>query len=77
MSFSKSIPDRGTAEDHRNNRCLHKKRIKRVLLYGVENARDPGITARNLLVSALSNPTHWFEVMAVNIESIKRRKANT
>jgi superfamily II DNA helicase RecQ len=77
MSFAKSIPDRGTAEDHRNNRCLHKKRIKRVLLYGVENARDPGITARNLLVSALSNPTHWFEVMAVNIESIKRRKAYT
>jgi hypothetical protein len=77
MSFSKSIPDRGSAEQHRNNFCVHKKRIKRVLLYGVENARDPGISARNLLVSALSNPTHWFAVMATNIETITRRKGNT
>jgi superfamily II DNA helicase RecQ len=76
MSFSKSIPDRGSSEDHRNNRCVHKKRIKRVLLYGVENVRDPGITARNLLVSALSNPTHWFSIMATNIETLKRRKGN-
>jgi superfamily II DNA helicase RecQ len=77
MSFSKYIPDRGSAEDHRNNRCLHKKRIKRILLYGVENAKDPGISARNLLVSALSNPTHWFAVMATNIETISRRKQTT
>jgi superfamily II DNA helicase RecQ len=74
MSFSKSIPERGTAEDHTNNKCRHKKRIKRVLLYGVENATDPGISARALLVSALSNPTHWFSVMARNITIIKNRK---
>jgi superfamily II DNA helicase RecQ len=76
MSFSKSIPDRGSAEQHKNNLCVHKKRIKRVLLYGIENAKDPGISARNLLVSALSNPTHWFAVMATNIETIGRRKGN-
>ncbi len=74
MSFSKFIPDRGTMEDHRNNQCRHKKRIKRVLLYGVENANDPGVSARNLLVSVLCNQTHWFAVMATNISNINSRK---
>ena len=77
MSFSNAIADRGNTDDHRNNRCRYKKRIKRVLLYGVENAKDPGVSARNLLVSALSNPTHWFAVMATNIENITRLKRNT
>ncbi len=76
ISFSKAIADRGNTDDHRNNQCRHKKRIKRVLLYGVENAKDPGVSARNLLVSALSNPTHWFAVMATNIENITRMKRN-
>jgi superfamily II DNA helicase RecQ len=30
MSFSKSIPERGSLEDHRNNVCRFQKRIKRV-----------------------------------------------
>jgi superfamily II DNA helicase RecQ len=75
MIFCKDIPERGKKEDHINNKCPHQKRIKRVLLYGVENAKDPGISARNLLVSALSNPTHWFNVMANNINCINRRKS--
>jgi hypothetical protein len=57
-----------------NNRCPYGKRVKRVLLYGVENANDRGHTARNVLVSALSNPTHWFDVMAKNIATINKRK---
>jgi hypothetical protein len=57
-----------------NNKCPHQKRVKRVLLYGVENAKDPGVTARNLLVSALSNPTHWFSIMANNINLINQCK---
>lgn len=72
LSFSKDIPDRGTSEDHKNNRCMHQKRIKRVILYGVENVQDPGISARSLLVSVLSNPVHWFQVMSRNIDSIQR-----
>jgi hypothetical protein len=72
LSFSKDIPDRGTSEDHKNNRCMHQKRIKRVILYGVENVQDPGISARSLLVSVLSNPVHWFQVMSRNIDSIER-----
>ena len=74
MSFSKDIPDRGTLEDHTNNRCKHQKRIKRVLLYGVENVQDPGVSARDLLVSVLSNPVHWFSVMSKNIDTIYCRK---
>jgi superfamily II DNA helicase RecQ len=74
VSFSSEIPDRGKTEDHLNNKCPHRKRIKRVLLYGVENANDRGNTARNLLVSALSNPTHWLSVMATNITTINIRK---
>lgn len=73
MSFSTLIPNRGTSQDHMNNNCRHKKRIKRVLLYGVENSSDPGISARNLLVSVLTNTTHWFAIMAVNIETIRRQ----
>lgn len=76
MSISELIPDRGTSDDHMNNNCRHKKRIKRVLLYGVENAPDPGVSARSLLVSVLSNPTHWFSVMASNIETIRKQKRN-
>jgi superfamily II DNA helicase RecQ len=75
LSFSKDIQERGTSEDHKNNSCLHQKRIKRVLLYGVENAQDPGISARSLLVSVLSNPVHWFEVMSRNIDYINKRKS--
>ena len=74
LSFSNDIPDRGKTQDHMNNKCPHQKRVKRVLLYGVENAKDPGVTARNLLVSALSNPTHWFSIMANNINVINKRK---
>jgi hypothetical protein len=76
LSFSKDIPDRGTSEDNKNNQCLYQKRIKRVLLYRVENVQDPGISARHLLVSVLSNPVHWFGVMSTNIDAINRRKSN-
>ena len=74
ISFSNDIHLRGKTEDHLNNRCPHGKRVKRVLLYGVENAHDRGNTARNLLVSVLNNSTHWFEVMAQNINTINKRK---
>jgi hypothetical protein len=74
VSFSSDIPGRGTLEEHMNNRCPYGKRVKRVLLYGVENANDRGHTARNVLVSALSNPTHWFDVMTKNIATINKRK---
>jgi hypothetical protein len=74
VSFSGDITERGRSEEHMNNRCPHGKRVKRVLLYAVENANDRGHTARNLLVSVLSNPTHWVDVMAKNITAIDRRK---
>ena len=74
VSFSGDIPERGRSEEHMNNRCPHGKRVKRILLYAVENANDRGHTARNLLVSVLSNPTHWVDVMAKNITAIDRRK---
>jgi hypothetical protein len=48
-----------------------------VLLYGVENAQDPGVSARNLLVSVLSNPVHWFAVMSKNIDTINNRKQSS
>lgn len=54
--FSQDIPDHGKAEDHLNKQCSHQKHVKRVLLYGVENASDPGVLPRGVLVSALSNP---------------------
>lgn len=71
VTFSKDMPHRGTTEEHMNNNCPHKKRIKRVLLYGVEQANNPGISARNVLMAALSNPTYWYSVMATNITRIK------
>ena len=74
VSFSNDILDRGKSEDHLNNKCPHKKRIKRVLLYGIENANDKGTTARNLLISVLSNQNHWFNVMATNVKPINKQK---
>ena len=73
LTFSKDMPYRGTTEDHMNNNCPHKKRIKRVLLYDVEHANNPGISARSVLVAALSNPTYWYSVMATNINRIQSR----
>lgn len=75
LTYSKDMPYRGTTEEHMNNNCPHKKRIKRVILYGVEQANNPGISARNVLVAALSNPTYWYTVMATNINHIRSRKA--
>ena len=75
LATSKLIPDRGSREDHQHDKCPYKKRIKRVLLYSVENKLDGGTSARNLLVSTLSNHTHWFSVMAKNITSINNRRS--
>lgn len=75
VTFSNDIPQRGKVEDHINNKCPHKKRVKRVLLYQIENTKDAGVTARNLLVSTLSNPKHWISVMATNIHMINQRKS--
>jgi len=72
LAISNRIVDRGTKEDHQRGACPHRKRVKRVLLYGVEKKLDRGESARTLLVSALSNHTHWFAVMAKNIELINR-----
>jgi superfamily II DNA helicase RecQ len=74
MTFSKDMPYRGTTEEHMNKKCPHMKRIKRVLLYGVEQANNPGTSARNVLAAALSNPTYWYSVMAMNINKIKTTK---
>ena len=74
ITFSHDLPDRGKMEDHMFNNCRHQKRVKRVMLYGIENVQDPGNSARRLLVSTLSNPVHWFSVMARNIIAINQRK---
>ena len=74
MTFSKDMPYRGTTEEHMNKKCPHMKRIKRVLLYGVEQANNPGTSARNVLAAALSNPTYWYSVMAMNINKIQTTK---
>ena len=76
LAISNHIPDRGTKEDHQHDKCSHQKRVKRVLLYAVENKLDRGRSARQLLVSALSNHMHWFALMAKNIELINNRKSS-
>ena len=74
LAISNFIPDRGSKEDHQRGKCPYQKRVKRVLLYGVEKKLDSGASARSVLVSALSNHKHWFSVMAENITLINRRR---
>jgi hypothetical protein len=69
--MSQIIPCRGTVEDHQEHSCPHKSRIKRVLLYHVENQADKGKSARAVLSSALANHTDWFNRMAANINKIR------
>jgi hypothetical protein len=71
--MSPIIPCRGTVQDHQQQSCPHKSRIKRVLLYHVENKADKGKSARAVLASALQNHTDWFNIMAANIDKIRPR----
>ena len=71
LAMSQIIPCRGTVEDHQEQSCPHKSRIKRVLLYHVENQADKGKSARAVLSSALANHTDWFNRMAANINKIR------
>ena len=71
LAMSQIIPCRGTVQDHQNETCPHKSRIKRVLLYHVENKADRGQSARSVLASALPNHTDWFNKMAANINMIR------
>jgi hypothetical protein len=71
--MSPIIPCRGTVQDHQQPICPHKSRIKRVLLYRVENKADRGQSARAVLASVLQNHTDWFNLMAANIDKIRPR----
>jgi len=73
LAMSPIIPCRGTVQDHQQQCCPHKSRIKRVLLYHVENKADKGKSARAVLASALQNHTDWFNIMAANIDKIRPR----
>ena len=70
LAMSELIQCRGSMADHQPKRCPHKNRVKRVLLYKVENSIDRGNAARTVLSSALANHVHWFATMAINIASI-------
>jgi len=74
LAMSPIIPCRGTILDHQQQKpCPHQSRVKRVLLYHVENKADRGQSARAVLTSALQNHTDWFNIMAANIEKIRPR----
>ena len=73
LVVSQYIPCRGSLHDHQQQSCPHKNRVKRVLLYGVENNCDRGRSARAILSSALTNHTDWFNTMAANIAKIKSK----
>lgn len=70
LALSKHISCRGIQGDHRPSKCRHKNRINRVLLFRVENSQDKGVSARELLTSALADHDSWFRTMATNIASI-------
>jgi superfamily II DNA helicase RecQ len=70
MAMSSHIPNRGALDQHRNNQCPLQKRVKRVLLFGVEGKLDQGVSARRVLASTLSDQTSWFTAMSQNIKLI-------
>ena len=75
LALSELIQCRGSKADHQPKRCPHKNRLKRVLLFKVEDSMDRGDMARRVLSSALSNHDHWFATMASNIASINVRRS--
>ena len=70
MAMSSHIPNRGALHKHQDNQCPLKKRVKRVLLYGVEDKLDHGVSARRVLASTLSDHASWFATMSQNIKLI-------
>jgi hypothetical protein len=74
MAMSSHIPNRGALDKHKDNRCPLQKRVKRVLLYGVEGKLDKGVSARRVLASALSDHTSWFTTMSQNIKLIDHQR---
>jgi len=76
MAISDRIANRGALEQHKQNSCPWKKRVKRVLLYAHENLSDKGVSARQFLSSALTNHSRWFTAMATNIQKIDYDRRN-
>ena len=70
LALDQAIPESGTTDDHKPNKCVFKDRIKRVLLYQVHHKEDKGITARNTLRPCLTNNDIWYKVMGENMRLI-------
>lgn len=70
MAIGTDIPNCGTMEMHNTGNCLHKDRIKRILLYDLVGSTDCGISAYNRLDPLLRNHRLWIDMMAKNIRKI-------
>ena len=70
LALDQAIPQSGTRDDHKPNKCVFKDRIKRVLLYQVQHVQDMGITAKSTLQPCLINNDIWYKVMGENMRHI-------
>jgi len=70
MAIGADIPNCGTMQMHNTGNCLHKDRIKHVLLYDLVGSTDRGISAYNRLDPLLRNHRLWIDMMADNIRKI-------
>jgi len=70
LALDQAIPQSGTMDDHKPNKCVFKDRIKRVLLYQVHHKQDKGTSAMNTLQPCLINNDIWYKVMSENMRFI-------
>ena len=71
LPFTPDVPASAKREDHTENKCLYKDRIRRVLLYSVVEQRDKGMSARKLLEPCITNINIWFETFRKALRLIK------
>lgn len=74
MAIGADIPNCGTQMQHQQGNCIHKDRIKRVLLHDLVRSKDGGISAFKRLDPLLQNHSLWIEAMAKNIRTILASK---
>ena len=74
MAIGGDIPNCGTQLQHQQGNCIHKDRIKRILLHDLIGSCDGGISAFRRLEPILQNHRLWIDMMARNIRIIQSSK---
>ena len=70
LPFHKDI-DGTDIQFHQRGECIHKDRIRHVLLWDLRDSNDDGQRAHNRLVTCSANHDEWFATMERNLRKMK------